>query len=102
MSLQGKPQITITANTPTAVSTSVFPVAFVQFVAPSSNVGTVFIGDANVSAAATVGFPLVPGAGQFYPVIRPWNGADYDLSKIYVDGNHSGDVLRYSPGLPNP
>lgn len=55
-------------------------VRWVQFVAPSTNSGTVRVGDSNVTS--TRGTPLAAGGGMMYPVL-PSQQPGYALSQIY-------------------
>jgi hypothetical protein len=68
---------------------------WIQYLADTANVATILIGGTEVSS--TVGFPLVPGAAQFYPTVAEWpNYYDLSLQNVYLP---SGAVLHILYGV---
>jgi hypothetical protein len=72
------------------VATPLHAAKGIELIAASTNSGTVYVGNADVtagSADATDGFPLAPGARLFLPLDDP--------SKVYVRGSASGQTVFF-------
>ncbi len=72
------------------VTTPLHAAKGVELIAGSTNSGTVYVGNADVtagSADATDGFPLAPGARLFLPLDDP--------SKVYLRGSAPGQAVYY-------
>lgn len=54
--------------------------SWIQFVAPSSNTGTAYVGPAGITSST--GQPLVAGSGQFWPPL-PADTRDNQLDRRY-------------------
>ena len=72
------------------VTTTLHAAKGIELIAAPTNSGTVYVGNADVtagSADATDGFPLAPGARLFLPLDDP--------SKVYLRGSASGQAVYY-------
>ena len=69
----------------------------------STNSGILYMGGSNVSAASLIGWPMGIGSGFFAPTITrfPTEAPPYDLSKIFIDGDTSGDKFTVVYGRKN-
>jgi hypothetical protein len=78
-----------TSATP-LVATALHAAKGIELIAAATNSGTVYVGNADVTAGAadaTDGFPLAPGARLFLPLDDP--------SKVYVRGSAAGQTVFF-------
>jgi hypothetical protein len=72
------------------VATPLHAAKGIELIAASTNTGTVYVGNADVTAGSaddTDGFPLAPGARLFLPLDDP--------SKVYVRGSAAGQTVFF-------
>ena len=85
-----------TSGTPLAIRPSYTPCATVTFTAPTTNTGSVMVGDSTVLFSTRNGIQILPGDSYTFPFIGG-NGS-YDLQQIFADVQVNGEKVIATVG----